>query len=240
MVERIGDILAAMDAERAALTVHVDMIQGSDEWFEARRGLLTASEMNLCLTPGLKIAANEKTRAHVYEIAAQRISGFVEPHYVSDDMLRGQEDEAFSVMAYEGAFGLTKACGFMVRDFGDCRIGYSPDRLVGCHGLIECKSRRQRFQVETLAAQAVPPEYVLQCQTGLLVSGREWLDFVSYSGGLPMAVIRVEPDPVMQDAILAATRAFEVKVQEVIAQFHHGVRTLRTVPTERRVKMEIF
>ncbi len=216
------------------LTVHTDLIQGSDEWLAARRGLLTASEMHLIVTPTLKVAANDKTRAHVYEIAAQRISGHVEPSYISDDMLRGQEDELYAVMAYESAWGVTEACGFMVRDFGDVQIGYSPDRLVGDDGLIECKSRRQKFQVQTVATQEVPTEHVIQCQAGLLVSGRKWLDFISYCGGLPMPAIRVEPDPVIQDAILTAARAFEAQVQEVMAKYQHGVRTLRTVPTERR------
>jgi hypothetical protein len=40
----------------------------------------------------------------------------------------------------------------------------------------------------------VPEEYMLQIQTGLLVTGREWLDFVSYCAGLPMFVKRVFPD----------------------------------------------
>ena len=75
------------------ITYHRDLIQGSDEWLAARCGLLTASEMKLILTPTLKIAANDKTRAHVYEIAAQRITRYVEPTYIGDDMLRGQEDE---------------------------------------------------------------------------------------------------------------------------------------------------
>lgn len=72
---------------------HDDLIQGSDEWHAARCGLITASEMRLLLTPTLKIANNDKTRAHVYEIAAQRITGYTEPSYIGDDMLRGWEDE---------------------------------------------------------------------------------------------------------------------------------------------------
>jgi hypothetical protein len=236
----VGDIMAEIDAGRGGLTVYPDMVQGSDEWLAARCGLLTASEMHYVITPTLKIAANDKTRAHVYEIAAQRLTQYVEPQYIGDDMLRGKEDELYAVMAYEGSFGVTDACGFMVRDFGDVRIGYSPDRTVGRNGLIECKSRRQKFQVQTLATQEVPTEHVMQCQTGLLVSGRDWLDFVSYCGGMPMTVIRVEPDPAIQDAILAAARAFEAQVQEVMAKYQHGVRTLRTVPTERRIVQEIF
>ena len=236
-LETVGDIL---DGLAQSLVCHADMIQGSDEWLAARRGLLTASEMHLCITPTLKVAANEKVRAHVYELAAQRITGHVEPQYISHDMLRGKEEELYAVTTYEKRFGPTDACGFMVRDFRDVRIGYSPDRTVGSHGLIECKSRRQRFQVQTIASQQVPTEHIIQCQTGLLVSGREWLDFVSYSNGMPAAFIRVDPDFEMHDAILAAARAFEAQVQEVMANYHHGVRTLRTVPTERRIVQEIF
>jgi hypothetical protein len=163
-------------------------VQGSDEWLAARCGLLTASEMHMCVNLPKKdtrvkkngepykqremsTAQNDALRAHIYEIAAQRISQYVEPCYISSDMLRGHEDELYAVMAYEGAFGVTDACGFMVRDFGDVRIGYSPDRIVGDSGLIECKSRRQKFQVQTLATQEVPTEHVIQCQTGLLHRG---------------------------------------------------------------------
>jgi metallo-beta-lactamase family protein len=91
-----------------------------------------------------------------------------------------------------------------LRDFGAFRLGYSPDGLVGEDGTIECKSRRARFQVETIVARAMPADYAIQVQTGLLVSGRAWCDFVSYSGGLPMAVYRVHAAEDVQDAILRA------------------------------------
>ena len=48
--------------------IHDDFEQGSPEWHEARRGLLTASEMNLALTPTLKPSNNEKTRSHIFEM----------------------------------------------------------------------------------------------------------------------------------------------------------------------------
>lgn len=76
-----------------AIVYHNDLIQGSEEWHQARCGLITASEVKLLLTPTLKQANNDKSRAHIWELAAQRISGYVEPAYVSDDMLRGTEDE---------------------------------------------------------------------------------------------------------------------------------------------------
>ena len=71
-----------------------ELIQGGDEWLAARCGLLTASEMKLIISPEkLEPADNDKTRAHVWELLAQRITRYVEPKYVGSDMLRGQADE---------------------------------------------------------------------------------------------------------------------------------------------------
>jgi len=64
------------------ITYHPEVDQGSEEWLAMRCGLLTASEMKLILTPTLKIANNDKTRAHVWELAAQRITRYTEPTYI--------------------------------------------------------------------------------------------------------------------------------------------------------------
>lgn len=216
-----------------------DLIQGSDAWLQARLGLLTASEVKLILTPTLKVADNDKTRAHVYELAAQRISQYVEPHYIGDDMIRGHQDEASAVYLYSEKIAPVTQVGFITRSFGDFTIGYSPDGLVGSDGLIEVKSRRQKYQVQTIAellpANQIAPEYVMQAQTGLLVTGRKWLDHISYCGGLPMAVVRVFPDPAIQDAILNAATQFEAKVSAVISAFEANSRGL--LPTERVIEL---
>lgn len=221
---------------------HRTLLQGSDEWLQARCGLLTASEMKLILSPKtLKPAKNEKASAHLYELAAQRISQYVEPHYISDDMLRGQADEIEARMLYAKHFAAVEQVGFVTRDDWGFTLGASPDGLVGDDGCIECKSRRQKFQVETIASQAVPEEYGLQIQTLLLVTGRRWCDFISYCGGLPMVVLRVHPDSAAQNAILAAATAFERDMAEVLSLYRMGCEGLaRTVPTERRVEMEMF
>lgn len=221
-----------------------DLIQGSDEWLAARCGLLTAGSMKLILTPSLKIASNDKERSHVYEIAAQRINQFVEPSYINDDMLRGQEDEVSARILYSERFAPVSDMGMITNNKWGFTIGYSPDGMVGDDGLIEVKSRRQKFQVETLVRavpdQAVPDDYLLQIQTGLLVSERDWCDFISYSGGMPMCVIRVFPDQKVQDAILEAAGAFEARVQAVIRKYQDTLNTdARLVPTERRIEQEI-
>lgn len=213
------------------------VVQGSDEWLDLRRGLITASEMSLLLTPTLKVAANEKSRQHVYELLAQRISGYTEPHYISNDMLRGQEEEVLARALYSEKYSPVRDGGFVTNDQWGFTLGYSPDGLVGEDGLIECKSRRQKYQIQTIAENAMPEEYLLQVQTGLLVTGRKWLDFVSYSGGLPMMVIRVLPDQAVHDAIIAAATNTEKQIAEKLAAYQKYSANL--YPTERRVEQEM-
>lgn len=220
---------------RSAIRIHADLIQGTDEWLAARCGLLTASEMGLILTPTLKAARNEKERSHLYELLAQRITRHVEPRYVSDDMLRGQEDEAAAIALYGQHHAPTEHVGFITNDRWGFTIGYSPDGLVGSDGLVEVKSRRQKFQVETfivhVAEGSIPADFLIQVQTGLLVAERAWCDFVSFSGGLPLAVIRTYPDPVMQEAIVSAAGEFERRLTENLARYLAAAA--EAIPTER-------
>ena len=229
-----------LDAIPSPITYHAALEQGSDEWLEARRGILTASEMKHVLTPTLKVANNEKTRAHLYELLAQRISGFVEPHYVSDDMLRGQEDEFYARQKYAEKIAPVEEVGFITNNRWGFTIGYSPDGLVGKTGLLEIKSRRQKFQVQTIienvAGETVPTDFLMQVQTGLAVSEREWLDFISYSGGLPMAVIRIWPDAALHSAIIEAASEFEDRLRTLQREYEATLASgARLFPTERTI-----
>lgn len=223
------------------ITYHPNVVQGSDDWAALRRGLLTASEIRLILTPTLKIASNDKERAHLYELLAQRITGYVEPAYISDDMLRGINDEAEAAAIYSREYAQTTETGFITNDKWGFTIGYSPDRLVGDKGLLECKSRRQKYQLETIVSQEVPAEYMLQLQTGLLVSEREWIDFCSYCGGMHMVTIRVFPDQRIQDAIVAAASDFEGRLVAKLASYNGVLASgARLVPTERKIIQEMY
>lgn len=218
-----------------------DIEQGSDEWLAVRRGILTASEIRLIMTPTMRTASNDKERAHMFELLGQRITGYTEPHYVIDDMLRGHEDEIEARIRYAEHFAPVTECGFVTNDDHGVVIGYSPDGLVGDDGLIECKSRRQKFQIETILADEVPAEYLLQCQTGLLVTGRKWLDFISYCGGLPMFVKRVWPCQEIQHAIIAAASAFEQRLAAAQARYAEWRnRQPVIIHTERTIEQEIM
>ncbi len=230
---------------KSPIVYHDAFEQGSEQWLQARAGLLTASSVKLIMTPTLKMASNDKERQHLYELLAQRITGHVEPHYVTDDMLRGHSDEILARAKYADMFAPVIECGFITNSRHGFTIGYSPDGLVAEHGLIEIKSRRQKYQIETLTthylAGECPPDFMLQCQTGLLVSERQWLDLISYSGGLPMCVIRVWPDSKVQAAILEAAAGFEARLSARLAEYQELLATdPRLIPTERTVEEDMI
>lgn len=227
------------------ITQFPDLEQGGEAWLAARCGILTASEMKMIMTPTGKVADNDKTRSHVWELAAQRINQFVEPRYVGGDMIRGTEDEVYARMAYDAHVAPTQTMGFVVNRRWGFAIGYSPDWLVGDDGLGEAKSRLQKLQLQTICENvtpaSIPADFVLQVQTGLLVTERKWIDLCSYSNGMPMAVIRAYPDPVIHDAIIEAATVFEDKVRDKITDYHAALASgARLIPTVRRIIQEMF
>lgn len=269
------------------MTLHIlaDLEQGSPEWHDQRRGLMTASVVGNLITtrkltatdydcpaceapptepcrsktkPGatiktmhperadnaranprtiLETAGNDNARSLTMLLAAERITGWTDPTYVSDDMWRGVEDEPRARDFYAKHYAPVEENGFMVRDDWGFRLGYSPDGLVGEDGLIEVKSRRAKNQVATVVAGHPPIENMAQLQCGLLVSGRKWLDYVSYCGGMPMYVHRIRPDLKWFAAIIEAVRAFEDNVTEILRVYGESVDGLPL--TERIVEQEI-
>ena len=213
-------------------TYHTDFEQGSGDWIAQRCGMLTASEMSNILTPTLKVASNEKERQHLCELLAQRINQYVEPQYISDAMLRGESEEILAREMYAEKYAPVAMCGLITNDKWGFRMGYSPDGLVGDDGLIEIKSRNQKYQMQTIIENVLPVEFSLQIQTGLLISERKWCDFISYSGGMPMFVLRVSPDPVIHNAIVEAATAFEARIKEKLQTYSANAKNFHM--TERR------
>ena len=213
-----------------------ELTQGDEWWLLARTGILTASETKHIIRPTLKVADNDKARGHLYELASQRVTGYVEPSYISDDMLRGQGDEIHARAKCIEKYEPVEQCGFITNDEWGFTLGYSPDGLTD-KGQIEIKSRKQKYQLKTINEEKVPEDYVIQVQTGLLVSRREYCDFISYCGGMKMFVLRVYPDDVIQKAIIAAATSFHEKLEREIKDY--GVKSQPFFPTERVIEQDI-
>lgn len=262
---------AAQPKQAGDLTTFPEIEQGTEEWFDQRRGLVTASVVGKLITVGppaaisvacptcnarptnpcMSAARKEPTpikslhegrltaaasRQPVYEVAdnetsrgltatliAERVAGWTEDTPMSSDMWRGVEHEPYARDVYAEHYGAVEVVGFMLRDFGKWRLGYSPDGLVGDDGLIEIKCPRAKTHLATILADEVPGHYMPQLQAGLLVSGRKWIDFVSFVGGMPLYRKRVHPDEQWFDAIAAACIAFEQTAAQTVADYTERV-----------------
>ena len=264
------------------MIVYSDLIQGTDEWLEARRGMVTASTVGQLLSTRtlgavhyscpeceapeqepcigkrgpiqtmhrartefareksvtvIEPAETPESKSLAMLLAAERITGWVEPRFISNDMMRGIDDEPVARALYAEHYAPVDECAFMVEDSFHFRLGYSPDGLVGDDGLIEIKSRSPKAQLATILADEVPAANMAQLQCGLLVAEREWIDYVSYCGGMPLYVTRVYPQRDWQRAIVAAVAAFEAAVADIITDYRGLVADLH--PTERRTELEI-
>jgi hypothetical protein len=135
--------------------IHRDFIQRSDEWYAARCGMLTASEMKLIITPTLKVADNDKSRSHLYELLAQRITKLcrAELYRRRHDARHGRRGRC-ARQIYDKHFAPVERVGFVTNDEWGFTLGCSTDGLVGDDGVLEIKSRRQKFQVGTIIDDA--------------------------------------------------------------------------------------
>jgi hypothetical protein len=170
----------------------IECEQGSDEWFQARAGVVTASEFSTVLAKGRGGAPSETRKKLLATKAAEIITGAPVPGWKGNEHTeRGKSMEGEVRALYEATSPVpVQAVGFAKRG----RIGASPDSLVGDDGLLEIKTKLPHLQIEALEAGRLPPEHVAQVQGQLLVTGRMWCDFRSYWPGLPQLRVRVVRD----------------------------------------------
>jgi len=186
--------------------------QRSLEWYEARRGIPTASNFNKIVTSNG--SPSKQAEGYLYQLVAERLAGVREEAYISPAMLEGIAREAESRRVYAMLREVeVEEVGFCIDDSG--RYGCSPDGLIGEDGVLELKNPQGKAAVEYLVSGTLPTAYVQQVQGQLLVTGREWCDFVSYYPGLPTLIVRVERDEVFVSKLRDALEAFCDKLDEV-------------------------
>lgn len=186
----------------------------------------TATSAASTAPPVLTVADNDTSRGLLATLAAERITGNVEDIPMTSDMWRGVDSEPFARGCYAENYAPVTEVGFMVRDFGTYRIGYSPDGLVDDDGLIEIKAPRAKTHVQTILADEVPAHYMAQCQTGMLVSGRKWCDFISFNGGMHLWPKRVHFDPAWAEVIQSAALSAEQAITGTVDRYQAAVKHL--------------
>ena len=190
--------------------IYEELEQGSEEWFEIRRGKMTASHANT-------IKANGKgLDTYCIDKAVEVFSEEREEHISNVHTRRGNELEPIAKAYYEERKGVeVKEIGFA--EYNDY-VGVSPDGLVGDDGLIEIKCPAGKGYLYALLGSDIKPEYYDQMQMQMLVMNREWCDFVQFNPNFPnpMLVRRVFPDKEVQDKLLKGFASGEKKIKELV------------------------
>lgn len=194
-----------------------DCEQNSDEWYACRAGVITSSEFHTVKAEGRGRGDPSVTRRkYMLQLVGETIAG-VSPfeRYKSGHMDRGHDFEAEARDYYSLVTGHeVQLVGFMLR--GD--TGCSPDGLVGEDGHVQIKTKQYDLHLECLLKDQVPPGHLPQLQGELLVTGRKWNDFVSYSPGLPLFRRRVHRDEAYISMLHVELAKFRSEMQELIEQ----------------------
>lgn len=173
--------------------------QNSEEWYEARRGIVTAS----CFAKVLAKGEGKTRRSYMLELAGEIVTGKPNEGYSNDHMRRGHEMEPDARGQYAFEHRVKPELVGFVRNG---RKGCSPDSLIGENGMLEIKTKIPALHIECLMRSDFPPEHRAQCQGALWVAEREWIDLAVYWPGLPLVVHRA-----VRDEAYIATLASEVE-----------------------------
>jgi len=172
--------------------ITLDVPQLSNEWFAARAGIPTASCFDKIITSDGK--PSKQAEKYLFQLAGEAITGKKADGYSNAIIERGVEMEPEARGLYELINDVE------VQEVGLCypdeqkKYSYSPDGLIGEDGQIEIKCPIISTHVEYLLKDKLPAAYHRQVQGGLLITGREWCDFVSYHPGIKPFIFRVERD----------------------------------------------
>lgn len=194
--------------------------QNSDEWYQARAGLITASRFETLFMTGRFGGPSETKKKYMFLLAGERITGKPEETFSNARMEDGHAKEIEAADWY----GLTYAdadvreCGFFRSDdLGG--FGASPDRLVGDDGLLEIKSHKPSVLIAKIeSGNLYDKGYYAQVQGQLLVTGRKWCDFFPFWPGMPKKPIRILPDPDYIESLKAAIEQFNADLEALVSR----------------------
>lgn len=162
--------------------------QSSEEWFEFRKGKLTGSNATAIGANGAGL------KTYCKKVAAE-LCGKERSQFTNSEIERGNELEPYGVATYELTTGYDVDIVGCVTNSKYYNVLISPDGLVGDDGGIEIKARNddKHFSLIMGDEKKIPFNQIQMC---LLVTEREWWDFVSINTNFskPIFIKRIFPD----------------------------------------------
>ena len=184
----------------------INTIQGSEEWFEQRLGIPTASEFGKIAKRDGTARVGKMPQTYANQLLEERFCKTVNDWEGNQFTVAGTLKESQARAWYSlGIDEEVSEHGFCLSDCG--RYGYSPDALVGESGLLEIKCPKASTHIGRLLDNKIPDDYWMQCHGGMMVTGRQWIDFLDYHEDLPALVVRVQRSEVTEN-LKATVEAF--------------------------------
>jgi len=199
------------------------MEQGTDEWFAARIGKVTASRVADVIAK-TKTGFSTSRDNYMAQLVCERLTGQKSESFTNAAMQWGTETEPLARLSYEVAQNvLVDEVGFVPHP-SIIMAGASPDGLVGDDGLLEIKCPNTATHIETLLSQTVPGKYNTQMQFQMACTNRSWCDFVSFDNRLPselqLFVKRVPRDNMyirlMEEEIVKFLNELDIKIAQLM------------------------
>ena len=193
------------------------IIQGTPEWFDLKRGKISATHMADILMK--ESAAGYQN--YLTAVALERITGKTADTYCGYDMQVGIEREGPARDLYSFESGeVVVEVPWVGHPYID-QTGASPDGLAGKDGLVEIKSPKAATHKGYRLEEKIDRNYLLQMQWQMVCTGRQWCDFVSYCPDFPddkqIKIIRVWRDDHKIDELEAAAIKFNWAVEQTVA-----------------------
>ena len=193
--------------------------QGTEAWLQLRLGKVTASRVADIMAK-TKTGVSASRGNYLIELALQRVTGNIEPMYTNDAMAWGTATEPQARVDYEVKTGnFVDQIAFVEHPTIEW-FGCSPDGLVGNDGLIEIKCPNSATHWATIKDRKPPNKYVIQMQTQMACTNRQWCDFVSFDPRMPersqLFICRVERDQTMIDEIEVEVMKFLNEVESEV------------------------
>lgn len=195
--------------------------QGTQEWFDARAGIVTASELSKVLAKG-----EGKTRAkYMRQLAAEIVTGAP----CESDFKGNTHTERGKLLESDARELLSIRLGSDIQQVGlvkndTIRMGCSPDGIVGMKSTepvafdsgVEIKCCLPDIQIERLMRGGVPSEYIAQVEGSLLVTGAPMWVFYSFSVGLPAHIVEVVLIDERKEIITEELYKFNKELDELV------------------------
>jgi len=160
------------------------MEQGTDEWFNARIGKVTASRVS-DLMAKTKTGYSASRDNYMAQLVCENLTKTKAEGFTNAAMEWGMEQEPFARAAYEAKTGvMVEEVGFVPHPLIEW-AGASPDGLVGPDGLVEIKCPNTATMIDTLLTGKVPGKYNIQMQFQMACTGRYWCDYVVFDPRMP-------------------------------------------------------